>query len=81
MVRRIWTGTAVAYHLLSLVQSAISIAKIMSFLKYLKPVLPSPAQTGIGESATAAANKEVEKSTERSTSRKRKQYVTYMEED
>ena len=54
----------------------------MSLLKYFKPVLPSSAQTGIGESATLAANKEVEKITEPpSTSRKRKQYATYTEED
>ena len=33
----------------------------MSLLKYFKPVLPSSAQTGIGESATVVANKEVEK--------------------
>ena len=35
----------------------------MSFYKYFKPALPSSSQTGIGESATTAANKEVEKVT------------------
>ena len=55
----------------------------MSLFKYFKPAPPSPAQTGVGESATAAANKEVEKITgpPPPTSRKRKQYATYTDED
>ena len=34
----------------------------MSLFKYFKPVLPSPAQTGIGERVTAAVNKKWRKS-------------------
>ena len=53
----------------------------MSLFKYFKPALPSPAQSGIGESLTVAANKEVEKITGPPASRKRKQYATYTDED
>ena len=52
----------------------------MSLLKYFKPALPTPAQSSIGDSLTAAANKEVEKITGVSASRKRKRYATYSDE-
>ena len=41
------------------VRPLVVVAKI-SLLNYFKPVLPSPAQAGTGESATEAANKEVD---------------------
>ena len=53
----------------------------MSLFIYFKPALPSPAQSGIGDSLTTAANKEVEKITGPSASIKRKQYVRYLNED
>ena len=53
----------------------------MSVFKYFKPALPSPAQTGVGDSITTTANKEVEKITGPPTRRKTKQYATYTDED
>ena len=54
----------------------------MSILKYFKPSLPTPSQTGIGDGPTAAANREVEQITSVDRSeRKRKRYAIYSDED
>ena len=53
----------------------------MNLFKYFKPALPSPVQIGVGESATAAANKKNGETHWTTYQQKEEAVATYTDED